>query len=55
MTETTVNYDDTWKEAIELYFDRFLEFFFPEVYKLVDCGRKIKSILMVRFCHQFCN
>jgi hypothetical protein len=36
MTEINANYDEPWKEAIGDYFDRFLHFFFPEVYNLVN-------------------
>lgn len=36
MTEINANYDEPWKEAIGEYFDRFLEFFFPQVYHLID-------------------
>jgi hypothetical protein len=35
MTEINANYDEPWKEAIAEYFDRFLHFFFPEVYNLI--------------------
>lgn len=34
--EINANYDEPWKEAIGDYFDRFLEFFFPKVYHLID-------------------
>ncbi len=36
MTEINANYDEPWKEAIAEYFDRFLHFFFPEVYNLIN-------------------
>jgi hypothetical protein len=36
MTETTANYDLTWKEAINDYFPSFIEFFFPTIYELID-------------------
>jgi hypothetical protein len=36
MTEINANYDEPWKEAIGDYFDRFLHFFFPEVYNLIN-------------------
>ncbi|WP_071190910.1 hypothetical protein [Trichormus sp. NMC-1] len=32
MTEQSTDYDSPWKEIIELYFDKFLEFFFPLAY-----------------------
>ncbi|HEY9701258.1 MAG TPA: transposase, partial [Allocoleopsis sp.] len=36
MTESTANYDETWKEAINDYFPSFMEFFFPDIYQLID-------------------
>jgi hypothetical protein len=44
MSEVTANYDDPWKEAIGEYFDYFLEFFFPEVYNLIDWLKKPVSL-----------
>ncbi|WP_335218407.1 hypothetical protein [Nostoc sp.] len=32
MTEQLTDYDSPWKEVIELYFPRFLEFFFTQAY-----------------------
>ena len=36
MTEQRTDYDSPWKEVIELYFPRFLEFFFPLAYDAID-------------------
>ncbi|MBD2774566.1 transposase [Iningainema tapete] len=36
MTEQRTDYDNPWKEVIEGFFPRFLEFFFPEAYAVVD-------------------
>lgn len=36
MTEQRTDYDNPWKEVIESFFPRFLEFFFPEAYAVVD-------------------
>jgi hypothetical protein len=36
MTEQRTDYDSPWKEIIELYFPRFLEFFFPLAYAAID-------------------
>jgi hypothetical protein len=44
MTEINANYDEPWKEAIGDYFDRFLDFFFPEVYNLIDWLKPITSL-----------
>ncbi|MBD2628228.1 transposase [Trichormus variabilis] len=39
MTEQSTDYDSPWKEIIELYFDKFLEFFFPLAYAEIDWNR----------------
>lgn len=39
MTEQTTDYDSPWKEVIEAYFPRFLEFFFPQVYAEIEWNR----------------
>lgn len=39
MTEQPTDYDSPWKEVIELYFPRFLEFFFPLAYAEIDWAR----------------
>ena len=36
MSEVTANYDESWKEALNEYFESFLSFFFPTVYGLID-------------------
>jgi hypothetical protein len=36
MNSFTANYDESWKEALNEYFDDFLSFFFPEIYQQVD-------------------
>lgn len=36
MTEITANYDETWKEAISLYFLEFIRFFYPEIYPKIN-------------------
>lgn len=36
MTEQRTDYDSPWKEIIELYFPRFLEFFFPLAHATID-------------------
>jgi hypothetical protein len=30
------DYDSAWKEIIEIYFPQFVEFFYPELHKLID-------------------
>jgi hypothetical protein len=44
MKEIKANYDETWKEAINDYFDSFLSFFFPKVYQLIDWEKKPISL-----------
>ena len=39
MTEQRTDYDSPWKEVIEVYFPRFLEFFFPPAYTVIDWTR----------------
>ena len=39
MTEQLTDYNSPWKEVIELYFPRFLEFFFTQAYAEIDWTR----------------
>ncbi|NES99388.1 MAG: hypothetical protein F6K61_02215 [Sphaerospermopsis sp. SIO1G1] len=39
MTETTANYDQTWKEAISQYFEDFIQFFYPNLHKKIDWSK----------------
>ena len=39
MTEQRTDYDSPWKEVIESFFPRFLEFFFPDAYAVIDWER----------------
>lgn len=36
MNEPNAEYDGPWKEVLGDYFQSFLEFFFPQVYTLID-------------------
>lgn len=36
MTETTANYDETWKEAITIYFEDFLKFFYHNIHQQIN-------------------
>jgi hypothetical protein len=36
MKTITANYDESWKEALNEYFDAFLDFFFPIIYQQID-------------------
>ena len=36
MTEITANYDETWKEAISIYFESFLKFFYPNIHQQIN-------------------
>ncbi|NMG06276.1 transposase [Brasilonema sp. UFV-L1] len=39
MTEQRTDYDSPWKDVIESFFPRFLEFFFPQAYAVIDWER----------------
>ncbi len=39
MTEQQASYDSPWKEALELYFEPFMEFFFPQAHREIDWQR----------------
>ncbi|MDB9315402.1 hypothetical protein PN462_19965 [Spirulina sp. CS-785/01] len=36
MSEPRTNYDSPWKDAIEAHFPQFLDFFFPQIYNLIN-------------------
>lgn len=38
------HYDESWKEALDLYFDPLLRFFFPKVHGLIDWTREIEFL-----------
>lgn len=42
--EITANYDESWKEALNEYFDSFLSFFFPVAYKAIDWTKPPESL-----------
>lgn len=44
MSAVNANYDQPWKEALEEYFPLFLEFFFPQVYHLIDWSKNPQSL-----------
>ncbi|MBD2776400.1 transposase [Iningainema tapete] len=44
MKEPNANYDEPWKEALEEYFEPFLEFFFPQVHALIDWSKLPNSL-----------
>lgn len=39
-----LNFDSAWKEAIEVYFERFMAFFFPEAHREIDWARDIDML-----------
>jgi hypothetical protein len=45
MTQVSTKLDSLWQNLIEVYFENFMEFFFPQVHKLIDWNRS----------HQFLN
>jgi hypothetical protein len=44
MSEVTANYDESWKEALEEYFESFLSFFFPSVHEAIDWTHPPESL-----------
>jgi hypothetical protein len=38
------DYDSPWKEALDLYFQAFLAFFFPAIHRDIDWARGIESL-----------
>ncbi|MBD2770997.1 transposase [Iningainema tapete] len=44
MSEVNANYDQPCKEALGEYFPLFLEFFFPQVYTLIDWSKNPQSL-----------
>ena len=38
------DYDSPWKEALEVYFEPFLEFFFPDIHADIDWGRRYEFL-----------
>jgi hypothetical protein len=39
MNQTTANYDQAWKGAIEKYFPEFISFFYPQIYQQIDWSK----------------
>ncbi|KAF3887197.1 MULTISPECIES: RpnC/YadD family protein [Nostocales] len=44
MTEQRTDYDSPWKDIIERFFPRFLEFFFPDAYAVIDWTRPFEFL-----------
>ncbi len=51
-TEIRANYDKSWKEALNFYFEDFLSFFFPAVHRAIDwthppesCDKELQKII----------
>lgn len=38
------NYDSPWKEAMDIYFEPFVEFFFPQAYSEINWSRNYESL-----------
>jgi hypothetical protein len=39
MTQVPAKLDNLWQNLIEVYFENFMEFFFPQIHKLIDWNR----------------
>jgi hypothetical protein len=44
MTEVRANYDKSWKEALNEYFENFLAFFFPAIHRAIDWRHTPESL-----------
>ncbi|NES87484.1 MAG: transposase [Moorea sp. SIO2B7] len=44
MNEPIADYDNPWKEALQAYFESFLQFCFPEVHTLIDWKQTPQSL-----------
>jgi hypothetical protein len=44
MSEVTANYDQSWKEALNEYFESFLAFFFPVAHQAIDWTKIPESL-----------
>lgn len=44
MNSLTANYDESWKEALDVYFDSFLAFFFEDIYHQIDWTKTPQSL-----------
>ena len=44
MNLVRANYDESWKEALDQYFDSFLAFFFPGAYNAIDWTKTPESL-----------
>jgi hypothetical protein len=42
--KVTSDYDSGWKEAIEVYIDEFLLFFFPQIHKDIDFSKPVEFL-----------
>ena len=38
------DYDTAWKEAIDIYFEDFMEFFFPQAHNQIDWERGYENL-----------
>ena len=44
MSLSQSNYDSPWKEAMDIYFEPFVEFFFPQAYSEINWSRNYESL-----------
>ena len=40
----SADYDSPWKEALDAYFEAFLELLFPDLHELIDWSRGVESL-----------
>ena len=39
-----IDYDSPWKEILELYLQDFMEFYFPQISKIIDWDKPLKFL-----------
>ena len=44
MNRQRTDFDNPWKQILENYFPQFLDFFFPQVYALIDWSKPVEFL-----------
>ncbi|HEW97185.1 MAG: cytosolic protein [Candidatus Parabeggiatoa sp. nov. 3] len=44
MTKASTDLDNPWKDVIDLYFEDFMQFFFPKIHKLIDWNQQCEFL-----------
>jgi hypothetical protein len=43
-TQPKSKYDSPWKDILEIYFENFLDFFFPDIHLAIDWNQPIEFL-----------